>query len=115
MKEPKTQEEFEQLINKMVDIVNKNFNMLDGGILDLWDQCNRIAILIDENGYGPFYTEVRVVPDNKEFSDIYVQMKSENYMLLQLSNLVYSPTLILEELSYVCDEYMDLYRQVYKQ
>ena len=115
MTEPKTQEEFEQLVNKMVDIVNNNVSMLDDGILDLWNQCNRIAIFTDKIDYGPFYTEVRVVPYNKEFSEIDVQMKSENYMLLKLSNLVYSPTLILEELSYVCDEYMDLYRQVYKQ
>jgi len=115
MTEPKTQEEFELLVNKMVEMLNKTNSILDEDVLNSWDECNEIASFFNENGYQPFYTEIRVQPKNNDFSDIYVKIKSEHYMLLYLRNFIHSHTLMLEELSYVCCEYMNLLEKSYKQ
>ena len=83
--------------------------------IPLKDDTKSLADFFNENGYQPFYTEIRVQPKNNDFSDIYVKIKSKHYMLLYLRNFIHSHTLILEELSYVCCEYMNLLEKSYKQ
>lgn len=108
MSEIKTQEEFEAKINDLVDKINNApTNLISDELLELWDDCNRIAHFSCDDGYGPVYTELRVYPENEKFSEILAYIKSEYYLFLELrDNLVYNPASFLETLSYVCDEYI---------
>ncbi len=108
MSEIKTQEEFEAKINDLVDKINNApSSLISDELLELWDDCNRIAHFSYDDGYGPVYTELRVYPENEKFSEILAYIKSEYYLFLELrDNLVYKPMSFLETLSYVCDEYI---------
>ncbi len=108
MSEIKTQEEFEAKINDLVDKINNApTNLISDELLELWDDCNRIAHFSCDDGYSPVYTELRVYPENEKFSEILAYIKSEYYLFLELrDNLVYKPMSFLETLSYVCDEYI---------
>lgn len=113
MSEIKTQEEFEAKINDLVDKINNApTSLISDDLLELWDDCNRIAHFSCDDGYGPVYTELRVYPENEKFSEILAYIKSEYYLFLELrDNLVYKPMSFLETLSYVCDEYMEYLRE----
>ncbi|MGN0914533.1 MAG: hypothetical protein ACI4OW_06540 [Alphaproteobacteria bacterium] len=109
MSEIKTQEEFEAKINDMVDKINNApTTLISDELLELWDDCNRMArFFVDDDGYGPFYTDILVRSRNNEFSEMTVKIKSEYYLFLELrDNFVYDPMSFLETLSYVCDEYI---------
>lgn len=108
MSEIKTQEEFEAKINDLVDKINNApTNLISDELLELWDDCKEAVDFYSENGYGPIYTELRAIPENKKFSEILVYIKSEYYLFLELrDNFVYDPMSFLETLSYVCDEYI---------
>lgn len=114
MSEIKTQEEFEAKINDMVDKINNAPTSLIGDeLLELWDDCNRMArFFVDDDGYGPFYTDILVRSRDNEFSEMTVKIKSEYYLFLELrDNFVYNPMSFFETLSYVCDEYMEYLRE----
>ena len=109
MSEIKTQEEFEAKINDMVDKINNApTTLISDELLELWDDCNRMArFFVDDDGYGHFYTDILVRSRNNEFSEMTVKIKSEYYLFLELrDNFVYDPMSFFKTLSYVCDEYI---------
>lgn len=108
MSEIKTQEEFEAKINDLVDKINNApSSLISDDLLELWDDCREAVHFYSENGYGPIYTELRAIPENKKFSEILVYIKSEYYLFLELrDNFVYDPMSFFATLSYVCDEYI---------
>lgn len=115
MSEIKTQEEFEAKINDLVNKINNApSSLISDELLELWDDCNRIASFCSEDGYGPVYTDILVSSQDNKFSEMMVKIKSEYYLFLELrDNLVYNPTSFLETLSYVCDEYMEYLREAF--
>ena len=64
MKEPKTQEEFEQKVQKLTERLNDEFSYDRDEIIKLWLEIEEFAYFYN-NCYGPYYTKVFFMPKDK--------------------------------------------------
>ena len=85
MKEPKTQEEFEQ---KVTHLFNSILKELSNENVKMWDEFKKVAqiVKVKRNATKAYYL-LDIIPNNKSLSKISLATNTVNYTMLNLRDL----------------------------